>query len=97
MAKPTPGPWIVTDACQVITDWPKVGFLTTVANCRIGGGSHDEQRATARLIAAAPELLKALKQAAIDLTEKLEESGELADSVTIALIHAAIAKAESQA
>lgn len=54
--KHTPGPWISTDSRAVITDWPKVGFLTTVADCRIGGGTRDEQEANARLIAAAPDM-----------------------------------------
>ena len=88
MSKRTPGPWIATDAPHVITDWPKVGFLTTVANCRIGGGGVDEWMANARLIAAAPELLDAAKL--VDsLLYALGWNGNEAS-----ILRAAIAKAE---
>jgi len=61
MSNHTPGPWLVDDAKRVMTDWTKVGFLTTIADCNLGGGSGDEKRANARLISAAPDLLEAIE------------------------------------
>jgi len=96
MSKHTPGPW-------TFGHWGNDFWVGTQPNGLSGkvarvlwgmGEGVEEGRENARLISAAPDLLDALKRAAIDLTEKLEERGELADSVTIALMHAAIAKAE---
>ena len=95
MSKHTPGKWVV--AHRGFEGKPTVVAHRAGRPCTIAlleSGAREEDAANARLISAAPDLLDALKRAAIDLTEKLEERGELADSVTIALMHAAIAKAE---
>lgn len=64
--KPTPGPWKVDNRSKselrVITDYPDETFI---ADLCLSGAPEDEieqVRANARLIAAAPELLAALKQ-----------------------------------
>lgn len=97
MSKHTPGKWVV--AHRGFEGKPTVVAHRAGRPCTIAlleSGKREEDAANARLIAAAPELLDTLKRAAIDLTKKLEERGELADSDTIALIHAVIAKAEGQ-
>ena len=66
--KHTPGPWEASDDCMEIS--PSTGPKSHVELARIvgpGEGSsfytYDEASANARLIAAAPDLLAALKQA----------------------------------
>lgn len=55
-AKHTPGPWdIKFDSIRSLTKPKYVAGIITVNN------DHDEAKANARLIAAAPELLNALK------------------------------------
>jgi len=103
-AKHTPGPWIATDVPHVQTDTARVGFLTTVADCRIGGHSHDEMVANAHLIASAPDLLKQLEDAAhwlkdLSLIARREGNTGLATRVTeqASKAYAAIAKARGEA
>ena len=57
-AKHTPGPWTQDKYGNVKT--PSGGMLVT-DGVALGGYSTEETRANARLIAAAPELLEALK------------------------------------
>ena len=91
MSKHTPGPWFVIEHKNADCVW-------TVQDKECGGGHaialrymigprDDEDVANARLIAAAPEMLEALK--AIDQAIMIE--GKNAN-----LIRAAIAKAECQ-
>ena len=55
-AKHTPGPW------RVVKDWDVSGHAYTVANGAASVLDDDESSANARLIAASPELLAALKE-----------------------------------
>ena len=55
MSKPTPGPWKVTPDSFVMTDdRPSIGIAKVITHTK-------EFPANARLIAAAPDLLEALK------------------------------------
>jgi hypothetical protein len=95
----TPGPWVL-DGDNIIE---RTGFLggvyiahkdsgrvaETFVNCRVTAAS--ECRANARLIAAAPELLEACKDALRDLIADGHEHYRVVDT-----LRAAIAKAEQQ-
>lgn len=64
MSKHTPGPWVAT--CRHMSykggDWPEDEFLQwEVEGPRVPWGRGEFYQADARLIAAAPELLDALK------------------------------------
>ena len=67
MSNHTPGPWGTEDGAEV---WPMEGPTSFVTLARVTGpwsdsqwyGSVEEGRANGRLIAAAPELLDALKE-----------------------------------
>lgn len=98
MIKHTPGPWTVDDTCRVSTDWSVVGFLTTVADCRIGGANRDTQTANARLISAAPDMLEAL-EALHDEIDEYQRINNLGghDNHVMKQARAAIAKAKGAA
>jgi len=59
MTKHTPGPWAVNDGQEVVAD----DGAGTRLLCRCHAGHYEERSANARLIAAAPDLLAALKVA----------------------------------
>ena len=61
MSKHTPGPWSINDWPQATTDIA-IGAVGTpmIAKVSLRDVSINEQKANARLIAAAPELLEAL-------------------------------------
>lgn len=82
-AKHTPGPWNVakTTFGQTIIDAPSIGEIV----CRVEEWSEKQDEANARLIAAAPELLDALKLV-------VQRCGP--NSTDGAIARAAIAKAE---
>lgn len=92
----TPGPWIfyaagcaaVPPYVRVAKYWPQAGAYQIIADCshEVTGGTECE--ANARLIAAAPELLVALKEAIAF------HDGE--DNETLASWRSAIAKAEGR-
>lgn len=108
MAKHTPGPWLITgeDECTVYAlhhngDF-KNGkpffvnrFYTRVEDCRDQGGTPDEARANARLIAAAPDLLEALEVTVAIIEDYLTDLSQPLDHVlaTMDSCRAAIAKA----
>lgn len=98
MSKHTPGPWTINDArdgqsvlfqieSSVQADKPEV----IVAMLDDGNTSVSEQRANAHLIAAAPELLDAVKDLRDYLAEYEPDGGELAQRVA-----QIIAKAEGR-
>lgn len=75
MSKATPGPWkaIITQHITSITD---------AKDNRISwDGLHDHQIANARLIAAAPELLDALKVAVTRLKEWKLKTGDIEELI----------------
>lgn len=89
MSQHTPGPWSINDWPQANTDIA-IGAVGTplIARIPLRHVSINEQKANARLIAAAPELLEALKVAEVYVPASHKRQ--------IALVHAAIAKAEGQ-
>ena len=88
-AQHTPGPWYVQES-----DHPNTGLLIkpipgqVVAEC----DPVPEMQANARLIAAAPELLEALKEAKYLIDQHYDPASD-----RVKLINAAIAKAEGGA
>lgn len=94
MAKHTPGPWATIDGAEV---YPESGPAAHVELARVVGpwsGSSwygpAEAAANGRLIAAAPELLAALRQCA-------DRLGEMDCGPELEAARAAIAKAEGAA
>lgn len=67
-SKHTPGPWAFTDAMYGIDNMRVNGVIDAagngVANCGFDYGNRRESIANAQLIAAAPDMLAALEQAA---------------------------------
>lgn len=91
-AKHTPGPWILDEYGPEFTmrtvRGKSLGGGTEVAIITTGSYSDEVEEANARLIAAAPELLEACKQAEWQYEQ-------LGDSRAIKMLRAAIAKAEA--
>jgi hypothetical protein len=93
----TPGPWRVGDAAHTIFG-PKQsdGSLAVTIASVAGNARMEDYRANARLIAAAPDLLAALK----DITAKLASYEKFPDgsgnTATFDKARAAIAKAEGK-
>lgn len=96
----TPGPWKYDET------WALVHGADNSEVCAIHSGSPGEQRnnrnvvyANAHLIAAAPELLAALKEALpqVERTHCRAPDGETCDNMVIAIVRAAIARAEGGA
>jgi len=81
-------PWINTPGA--ISLWCAA---TTAATSR---SPADEVRANARLIAAAPELLAALKEVAEGCESRLRKGKDAGDLNTLRLCRAAITKAEGR-
>lgn len=68
-AKHTPGPWRVFNGTDVFPDDGDREATRHIADCDMPGNiGGDEQRANARLISAAPDLLEALT-ALVDIDE----------------------------
>lgn len=72
MGKHTPGPWVTSDTNDIFTSLGAKngeGFTEAddrawhIADCAVGWLSGNEVKANARLISAAPDLLKALEDA----------------------------------
>lgn len=104
MSKPTPGPWLNASGPSSIVGWPIVG-PRGLSICSITWYPRDatvsdadwnafmaERRANARLIAAAPDLLEALKRAEMHFA--MLPSGMDQPGSVMAQMRAAIAKAE---
>lgn len=85
----TKGPWMAAARPSSVVGWPVVApadMGRSVCNVTVG---HDQSEANARLIAAAPELLEALKIVA--------QHGRIDNSESrMNMVGAAIAKAEGK-
>lgn len=93
----TPGPWVVHPWGD--KDYEINAALDTV--CNVPGFDDDtvdadRAEANARLIAAAPELLAALKEIADNCERRLRKGEDSGDRLTLRLCNAAIAKAEGR-
>jgi hypothetical protein len=90
VSKPTPGPWSIEDAFDIIA---ADGYnLVSVADASIDeGGRPSEDKANARLIAAAPEMLEALEFVETMLILKDAKAPD-----TLKVVRAAIAKAKGE-
>ena len=100
--KHTPGPWQAMLSGNVVYEWTPPGGRSI--SCKIvarttnhNAAPDTEEAANARLIAAAPELLEALKLAEERIVELSAWAKIEAEGQTIAEIRAAIAKAEGRA
>lgn len=83
--KHTSGPWRVVQGCVVLTHH-KFPLGHQICSTRNAGVSEDEAKANAHLIAAAPEMLEALKYVRRFIDKD--------DEIDIDFIDSAIAKAE---
>ena len=97
-AKHTPGPWRVTArACNMIDVLHAVDSpgAITMALCRVQARQSwiAEAEANANLIAAAPDMLEALRKAVVLLAGACVHSPELGPNDTYEAVSAAIAKA----
>ena len=99
-AKHTPGPWLThKEGFSSIYIESRIGggMLQEVASCGPTGEGRDQQEANARLIAAAPELLEALKEVVEILDEVLGFGTEPSHGNIAAKARAVIAKATGRA
>lgn len=96
-SKHTPGPWMMATRPSSIVGWPVVApYAMGRSVCNVTAG-HDESAANARLIAAAPDLLAALKDARETIIQHVNSRGSEAEGSSadwVAEIDAAIARAE---
>lgn len=80
MSKHTPGPWRVGSNSvggPTITTADKRSTIADIRTCggvHCGGPQHPETTANARLIAAAPDLLEALREMVAGDTEAIEDA-----------------------
>ena len=90
MSKHTPGPWAqaMYSPADVVTGEDKI---IATARGGLNGITRDEAVANARLIAAAPDLLEALK-----LADAMLSGANMNASVVEKKVRAAIAKAEGK-
>ncbi len=106
-AQPTPGPWIYRDGAVfgAVQPKPYSAEYRTIVRPRIRtrnqvlqcGGTVQEHDANGRLIAAAPEMLAALKAIEAHHVEINAQAGRPEErSTTLRLVRAAIAKAEGR-
>ena len=98
MAEHTPGPWIVVGSGFMVSTCANHKRCQAIDATR-SGYTRDEDNANAHLIAAAPELLAALKEIAKGKGEfsrdPLEHASNTIDSMK-AIANAAIAKAQGK-
>ena len=109
--KHTPGPWRLTESGDAIVSadggtlivetgqdyWQNLEAAAAGASSDIAKRHLPQVRANARLIAAAPELLEALKQATAALAWHEQVHGVAMDAVVVEKARAAIAKAQGKA
>lgn len=103
-AKHTPGPWRIGDAGNTIFG-PDKGEILPEIVASVKGGTCNQSaisrcytmQANARLIAAAPEMLDAMKSAVEIIRESFGDSpGEESDCQAVILLEEAINKAEGR-
>ena len=98
MTQHTKGPWRRSGRFVYALGTGGTNIFST--NVQGGGSTSDaatpeEMEANARLIAAAPEMIKALHDALHALEAHLDSNGQVHDGCTADYIRAAIAKAET--
>ena len=93
MSAHTPGPWFIADTNDQL--WARQVDSKSGAVCFCGSFQRDEACANARLIAAAPELLEALKELLSALDHQMSDPDRLFRSKTAS--RAVIAKAKAKA
>ena len=89
----TPGPWACTYTSNHAHDYRITRANGLKLPLVVIANDHSEQRANARLIGAAPDLLEALQNA----LEVIENEGDAFWTDVADKAHAAIAKAKEQA
>lgn len=104
MSAHTPGPWMVggpypsVSVCVEVDpgdrETPPTWEPVCVVDQRTEGEVNRQALVDAHLIAAAPDLLEALKEL-VDIVEGHLNDGDRLDSFTLQPAHAAIAKAET--
>lgn len=109
--KHTPGPWVAEDpgyntksslaGNPILIQGPvdKESFGEELASLRLWSDhneQNEQQRANARLIAAAPELLEAAKLALAALQREIDITDNEFHPATMRILKAAIAKAEGK-
>ena len=95
MSKHTPGPWSVgsnSGHIETANAWRMSIAICYNKDSKADGVSKEEFKANAQLIAAAPELLEALKEA----RSILATAEDVSEHLSIKKIDAAIAKATGQ-
>lgn len=98
MSKHTPGPWTVSYQTPFLVVDSAHVVIASASGVSSGGASDvsgfEQAKANARLIAAAPELLAALKRAASWIKSEAEGNDEM--PLVFVVAEAAIAKAEGK-
>ncbi len=99
-AQHTPGPWVIGAPSMAVLAMDRTRTYRTI--CNLPTGAHfsleqDEIEANRRLIAAAPEMLKALRQAANALAAIRGEQFRAPQMSALDAARAAIAKATEAA
>src|SRR5690349_20659367 len=88
-AKHTPGPWAESDWMESFVSITHDGLVVAEVQPKLWNGtpkiSRAEVKANARLIAAAPDLLEALKSVTADADEAIKEAGGCDHSVGICM------------
>ncbi len=94
MSKHTPGPWGCIDTSNHAHDYRLTKPDGSTLPLHVEANDHSEQRANARLIAAAPDLLKALQKFALKHRHTYGLDGAWDEEITMA--EAAITKATGE-
>lgn len=96
-AKHTPGPWVVTRVTKPVRHWTvEIPGDHPFAIGRDGGPDdvHEQDAANARLIAAAPDMLEALKEVEREMDAVIHGTVTLDAETLWDVVSRAIAKAE---
>lgn len=101
-AKHTPGPWSFSPFSMTGGVWAENEFIASVyPNAPKGWDGlsayhrSDEMKANAQLIAAAPDLLEAIKDCALEIAQVCNRKLTIGEQIALDKARAAIAKAEN--